>query len=169
MITKRRASTRVNPAKIDYATALRSIGQDLERRGLKSFDIRFEGREYVALCGYQEPPAATPVELRYRPSDIDESDRAGENQRGKVAAPKEFLNQPQVLRAIGEFLDRNEAKLVRLSNNDRRTKESTFIVEYISRDGERVIDDRTGAAIYDLCVGMYKQRGRLTGNGGRRH
>ncbi len=86
----------------------------------------------------------------------------------RSAAPKDFLNQPQVLRAIGEFLDRNEAKLVRLSNNDRRTKESTFIVEYISRDGERVIDDRTGAAIYDLCVGMYKQRGRLTGNGGRR-
>jgi hypothetical protein len=168
MITKRRAFTRVNPAKIDYATALRSIGQDLERRGLKTLDIRLEGQEFIALCGYQEPPAATPVELRYRAGDIEESDQAGENRRGKVAKPKDFLNQSQVLRAIGGFLDRNEAKLVRLSNNDRRAKESTFIVEYISRDGERVIDDRTGAAIYDLCVGMYKQRGRLTGNDGRR-
>ena len=101
MITKPRPFKRVNPANFDFSMALRNIGQDLERRGLKSFDIRFEGREYVALCGYQEPPAATPVELRYRPSDIDESDQAGENQRGKVAAPKDFLNQPQVLRAIG--------------------------------------------------------------------
>ena len=169
MISKRRPFTRVNPAKIAYATALRSIGQDLERRGLKTFDIRFDGQEFIALCGYQEPPAPTPVELKYRPSDIEELDQAGENRRGKVAPPKDFLNQPQVLRTIGGFLDRNEAKLVRLSNNDQRAKKSTFIVEYISRDGESVIDDRTGAAIYDLCVAMYKQRGRLTGNEGRRH
>lgn len=168
MIAKRRSFTRVNPPKIAYATALRSIGQDLERRGLKSFDIRFDGQEFVALCGYQEPPAATPVELQYRPGDIEELDQAGEKRRGKMAAPKDFLNQPQILRTIGGFLDRNEAKLVRLSNNDRHAKESTFIVEYIGRDGERVIDDRTGSAIYDLCVGMYKQRGRLTGNEGRR-
>jgi len=167
MITKPRPLTRAKSAKFAFATALRSIGQDLERRGLKTFDIRFDGREFVALCGYQEPPAPTPVELKYRPGDIEELDQAGENRRGNVAPPKDFLNQPQVLRTIGGFLDRNEAKLVRLSNNDRRAKESTFIVEYISRDGERVIDDRTGAAIYDLCVAMYKQRGRLTGNEGR--
>ncbi len=169
MITKRRSFTRVNPAKIDYATALRGIGQDLARRGLKTFDIRFDGEEFIALCGYREPPAATPVELKYRPGDIEELDQAGENRRGNMAPPKDFLNQAQVLRTIGGFLDHNEAKLVRLSNNDRSAKESTFIVEYISRDGERVVDDRTGAAIYDLCVGMYKQRGRLTGNEGRRH
>jgi hypothetical protein len=167
MITKPRSFKRVKPANFDFATVLRSIGQDLARRGLKSFDIRFDGDEFIALCGYQEPPAPTPVELKYRSGDIEELDRAGENRRGKVAPPKDFLNQPQVLRTIGEFLNRNEAKLVRLSNNDRRAKESTFIVEYICRDGERVIDDRAGAAIYDMCVAMYKQRGRLTGTQGR--
>lgn len=166
MITKSRPFMRVNPANFDFAVALRGIGQDLELRGLKTFDIRFDGQEFIALCGYQEPPAATPVELKYRPCDIEELDQAGENRRGNVAPPKDFLNQPQVLRTIGGFLDHNEAKLVRLSNNDRRAKESTFIVEYISRDGERVIDDRTGAAIYDMCVAMYKQR--VTGTGGRR-
>jgi hypothetical protein len=168
MITKPRPFKRVNPANFDFATALRNIGQDLARRGLKSFDIRFDGEEFIALCGYQEPPAATPVELKYRPSDIKELDEAGENRRDNVEPPKDFLNQPQVFRTIGEFLDSNEAQLVRLSNNDRRAQESTFIIEYISRDGERVIDDRTGAAIYDMCVAMYKQRRRLTENGGRR-
>ena len=166
MITRPRPFTRAKRLKFDFATALRSIGQDLERRGLKTFDIRFEGGEFIALCGYQPPPAATPVELKYRPSDIEELDQHGGENRGKAAPPKDFLNQPHVFRTIGGFLDRNEAQLIRLANNDSRAKESTFIVEYISRDGERVVDDRAGAAIYDMCVSMYKQRGKLTGTGG---
>lgn len=166
MITKPRPFTRAKSAKIVFATALRSIAQDLERRGLKTFDIRFDGREFIALCGYQEPPAATPVELTYRPSDIEEMDQAGQNNRGKAAPPRDFLNQPQLFRTIGGFLDKNEAQLVRLANNDRRAKEATFVVEYISRDGEHVVDDHAGAVIYDMCVAMYKQRGKLTGTSG---
>ena len=167
MITKPRPFTRAKSAKFAFATALRCIGQDLERRSLKTFDIRFDGREFVALCGYQEPPAPTPVEITYRPSDIEELNRAGDEKRAKVAPPKDFLNQPQIFRTIGGFLDRNEAQLVRLANNDPHAKESAFVVEYTSRDGEHVVDDHAGAAIYDMCVSMYKQRGKLTGTSGR--
>jgi len=167
MITKPRPIMRAQRRKVEFAMALRSIGQDLERRSLKTFDIRFDGRDFTALCGYQEPPAPTPVELQYLPSDIVELDQAGESRRGESAAPKDFLNQPQIFRTIGGFLDKNDAQLVRLTNNDPRAKESTFIVEYINRDGEQIIDDRAGAAIYDMCVGMYKQRGKLTGTSGR--
>ena len=166
MRTNPRPFTRAKSPKFAFATALRCIGQDLERRGLKTFDISFDGREFVAFCGYQAPPAATPVELKYRPSDIDELDQAGGQNRQKVTPPKDFLNQPQVFRTIGGFLDKNGAQLVRLANNDPRAKESTFVVEYVDRDGERIVDDRAGAAIYDMCVSMYKQRGRLTGTGG---
>ncbi len=168
MTTELRAFTKNKSAKVDYAAALRCIGQDLERRGLKTFDIRFDGREFDALCGYQEPPAATPVELKYRLNDIVELDQAGEKNRGKMAPAKDFLNQPQVFRTIGGFLDRNEARLVRLANNDRRANQATFVVEYINRDGESIVDDRAGAAIYDMCVAMYKLRGKLTGTSGRR-
>ena len=167
MVTKPRPFTRTKSAKITFATVLRCIGQDLELRGLKTFDIRFDGRDFVALCGYQEPPAATPVEITYRPGDIAELDRAGGEKRGQVTPPKEFLNQPQIFRTIGGFLDRNEAQLVRLANNTRSAKESTFVVEYTSREGEHVVDDHAGAAIYDMCVSMYKQRGKLTGTSGR--
>lgn len=167
MITKLPRFKRGNRPSFDFATALRSIGQDIERRGLKTFDIRFDGAEFIALCGYQEPPAATPVELKYRASDIEELDRAGESQRGKTAPAKDFLNQPQVFRTIGGYLDKIEARLVRLANSDRRAKESTFVVEYINADGEHIVDDRAGAAIYDMCVSMYKRRGKLTGTGGR--
>lgn len=154
-------------ASTKYATALRCIGEDLERRGLKSFDIRSEGNEYVARCGYQDPPSPTPVTIQYTFKDIQELDRAGEGKRGELSASKEFLNHVQIFRTIGGYLDKNEGHLVRLTNNEVNGKDFLFKVEYVTQDGERVIDDRAGAAIYDMCVTMYKQRGKLTGTGRR--
>ncbi len=154
-------------ASAKYATALRCIGQDLERRGLKSFDIRFERNEYVAYCGYQDPPSPTPVTIQYTFKDIQELDRASEGKRGELSATKEFLNQVQIFRTIGGYLDKNEGQLIRLTNNDGTGKDSLFKVEYVTQDGERLVDDRAGTAIYDMCVTMYKQRGKLTGTGGR--
>lgn len=161
------AKTSVIPPVL-FATALRCIGQDLERRGLKAFDIRLDRDQYVADCGYQEPPAPTPVSIRYNLQDIEELDRAGERLRGELTTATEFLNQAQIFRTLGGVLDRNEARLIRMTNNDPIGKPGLLKVEYFTKDGERVVDDRTGSAVYDLCVQMYKQRGRLTGTGGRR-
>ena len=149
-----------------YATILRCIGQDLERRSLKAFDIRFDGSAYIAECGYQEPPAPVPVSIRYSLDDIDELDRTGEVRRGASPSAGEFINQVQIFRTIGGFLDKNEWRLIRVTNNEAGQKGS-LVVEYITKDGERVVDDRAGSAIYDMCVQMYKQRGKLTGTGGR--
>jgi hypothetical protein len=153
---------------VDYVIALRCIGQDLERRGLKSFEIRLEGKRYIVECGYQEPPAPTPVSLHYDPKDIDELERIGESKRGEVAGTQEFINQVQIFRTIGAYLDKNEAQLLRLTNNHGKGKNALFKLEYMTRDGERIVDDHAGAAIYDMCVQMFKQRGKLTGTGGRR-
>jgi hypothetical protein len=147
--------------RVNYSTALRCIAQDLELRGLKTFEIRTEGDEYAVVAGYQEPPAPTPVNIRYSVSDVRELDAAGEERRGQTPAAKEFLNSVQVLRTIGGYLDKNEARLIRITNNEAAAKDSPFRVEYETREGERVIDERAGSAIYDLCVVMYKQRGKM--------
>jgi hypothetical protein len=34
-------------------------------------------------------------------------------------------------------------------------------IEYETAQGERVVDDRTASAIYDMCVRVYKRRERL--------
>jgi hypothetical protein len=146
----------------NYATALRCIGQDLERRGLKSFDIRLRGNIFMVEGGYQEPPSPTPVSVEYTFKDIDELDQSGENRRGGIFRAPEFINQIQIFRTIGGYLDKYEACLLRATNNDGKTKNSLFTVEYVTRDGDRVVDDLAGAAIYDMCVQMYKQRGKLT-------
>jgi hypothetical protein len=142
-----------------YAIALRCIGQDLERRGLKSFNIRLEGKAYMVECGYQEPPALMPVSLRYDPGDLEEFERTGGSKRGEIAPAQEFINQAQIFRTIGTYLDKNEAQLVRLTNNHGKGKNALFKLEYLTRDRERAVDNYTGAAIYDMCVQMYKRRG----------
>ena len=155
-------------ARVNYATALRCIGQDLERRGLKTFDIRLTGEEYIAECGYQEPPSPTPVSIKYMLKDIEDLDQLGESRRGGTLPVTDFINQAQIFRTIGGYLDKSESLLLRLTNNDPTSKDSLIKVEYLTRDGEHMLDDRAGSAIYDMCVQMYKQRGRLTGTGGRR-
>jgi hypothetical protein len=158
--------TRKTGASLKCASALRCIGQDLEQRGVKSFDIRLEGTSYVAQCGYQDPPSPMPATIEYTLKDLQDLERSGEGKRGKSSRAKEFLNQVQIFRTIGNYIDKNEALLLRITNNDAAARDSLFKVEYLTRDGERVVDDRAGSAIYDMCVTMYKQRGKMTGTEG---
>ena len=151
-----------------FADALRCIAQDLDRRGLKTFDIRLIRNEYIVECGYQDSPGPTPVTVHYAAKDLNEIDLVGESKRGEAAPAKEFLNHAQIFRTIGGYLDRNEARLIRITNNDGQGKDANFKVEYVTREGEHIVEDRAGSALYDMCVAMYKQRGKLTGTGGRR-
>ena len=148
-----------------YATALRAIGQDWQRRMLKSFDLRVDGDVYMAECGYQLPPAPTPVEIQYTKADLRELNALNEEERGKSAPAQEFLSQVQILRTIGGYLDRNRASLRRITNNLSSGEEFSLRVEYLNSDGEQMVDDKSGTAIYDLCIAMYKQRKKLTGTG----
>lgn len=143
---------------VNYSTALRCIGQELELRGLRTLDLICDTTGYIVLCGYQPPPAPMPVTLQYTTADILELDRIGQEQRGESLPTKEFVSLVQILRAIGGYLDKNQARLIRLSNNEAAGSSPSFSVEYETKDGERVVDDRDGTAIYDMCVSMYKQR-----------
>jgi hypothetical protein len=142
---------------IGWSKALRAIGQDLEARGIKTFVIRCEADLYVVEAGYQSPPAPTPVTLYYTLDDIEQLDREGqEDDRG--SGVKDFLTLSQILRTIGTYVDRKGARLLSVSNN---TSTGTVVtIEYETAQGARVIDDRTGSAIYDMCVSFYKLRGR---------
>ena len=145
---------------VSYSEILRVIGQDLEARAIKAFDIRDEGERILVLCGYQVPPAATPVTLNYTPRDIEELKPQGAEKRGQPSKPADFFTLSQTLRAIGGYVDEKKARLLRLSNNDCPGADVVFRIEYETQEGERLVDDRSGSAIYDLCVNMYKRRGK---------
>jgi hypothetical protein len=154
-----RRLARLHP--VNYSTALRCIGQDLESRGLRTLDIILDTSRYIVLAGYQPPPAPMPVSLQYTQADILELDSAGQERRGTSSPTKEFVSLVQILRAIGGYLDKNQARLIRISNNEAPGSSPSFSVEYETKEGERMVDDRDGSAIYDMCVSMYKQRRKV--------
>jgi hypothetical protein len=146
---------------IAWSKALRAIGQDLEARGIKTFVIRSEADLYVVEAGYQSPPAPTPVTLYYTLDDIEQLDREGREGDKCNSSVKDFLSLSQSLRAIGTYVDRKGARLVCVSNNALTAGTMSVVkIEYETAQGERVVDDRTGSAIYDMCVSFYKLRGR---------
>ncbi len=144
----------------NYSEILRVIGQDLETRGIKAFDIRDDGEAILVCCGYQVPPAETPVTLYYSPQEIEELKPQSEEKRGQSLKPEDFFTLSQTLRAIGGYVDQKKARFLRLSNNDCPSADVVFRIEYETQERERVVDDRSGSAIYDLCVTMYKRRGK---------
>ena len=147
-----------------YSEILRLIGQDLETRGIKAFDIRDDGERILVRCGYQDPPAATPVTLYYSPKEIEELKSQSTEKRGQSSKPEDFYTLSQTLRAIGGYVDQKKARFLRLSNNDCPNADVVFRIEYETRERELVVDDRSGSAIYDLCVTMYKRRGKVARN-----
>jgi len=145
---------------ITWSEALGVIGQDLEARGIKTFVIRCEADVYVVEAGYQSPPAPTPVTLYYTLDDIEQLDREGREADNCNSAVKDFLSLSQILRAIGCYVSKKGARSLTVSNNALTGTMPVIKIEYETAQGERIVDDRTGAAIYDMCVSIYKLRGR---------
>jgi hypothetical protein len=123
--------------------ALRAIGQDLEARGIKTFVIRCEADLYVVEAGYQSPPAPTPLILHYTLDDLEQLDHEGRERRGEgdyYSSVKDFLRLSQILRAIGVYVGRKEARLLSVSNNASTGTMPVVTIEYETVQGERVVD-----------------------------
>jgi hypothetical protein len=138
--------------------ALRTIGQDLELRGIKTFFIKCEADLYVVEAGYQSPPAPTPVTLHYNLDDIEQLDRKARERSDRDSTVKDFLTLSQILWAIGSYVTSKGARLLSVSNNASTERMPVVKIEYETVQGDRVVDDRTGSAIYELCVSVYKLR-----------
>ncbi len=102
---------------ISCSEALRTIGQDLELRGIKTFFIKCEADLYVVEAGYQSPPAPTPVTLHYNLDDIEQLDRQARERSDRNSAVKDFLSLSQILWAIGSYVTSKGARLLSVSNN----------------------------------------------------
>ena len=119
------------------------------------------------MAGYQSPPAVTPVTLHYTLSDIQRLDREAQERNDHVSPVKDFLSLSQILWAIGTYVSGKQARLLHVSNTASTGTMPVLKIEYETVQGDRVIDDLTGSAIYELCISMYKLRGTSSINGSR--
>lgn len=139
--------------------ALRTIGCDLELRGIKTFLIRCEADLFVVDGGYQSPPAPTPVTLYYASNDIEQLDRKARERNDHLSPGKDFLSSSQILWTVATYVITKGGRLLCVSNNDGTEKMLVVKIEYETVHGDRVVDDLTGSGIYELCVSVYKLKG----------
>lgn len=140
--------------------ALRTIGADIDLRGLKTFAIRCETDLIVIDAGYQSPPAATPVTLHYAPKDISDLDRKARERNDYLSATRNFIYVSEIFSAIGTYVSEKGGFLLTLSNT--RSTETTPVIdiEYETVQRERKFERLTNSDIYALCVRDHKRRGR---------
>jgi hypothetical protein len=136
-----------------YSQALRAIGQNLEELNFKAFDIKSEGKDYLVRA------AASPEvgELRYTPEDIQRLERQGRLRRSDPFGTPDFISPSQILRAVGDYLDTKDGRLVGISRRAPEGAAPLLTIEYDTRR-DRKREEFLFSALYNLSVSMYKQR-----------
>ena|SRR2546426_9049483 len=135
-----------------YGRALRIIGQNLEGLPVKVFDIKNEGKNYV-VKGYGG--AFQPVELQYTAADIEHVDRQRREMRNNASGMPDFRSLSQILRAVGDYIERKDGRLLGISRQSGAVP--LFTIQYEMAQ-HRHKEEYLASDLYDLCVRMYKQR-----------
>ena len=160
---------------------LRAIGQDLEARHVKAFDIERQNDLYCVWIRKQTPPpesvppakprrsvlravrsgfrdsapGAPASQLRYLPKDIDRLEREGRAMRHNPNGMPDAHSLSQLLRALGGYVNRQDVHLLAISWRD------AFVsLVYRTAEGRRELDNFRPDSIYDLWVQMYLRRNK---------
>jgi hypothetical protein len=145
----------------NYARALRCIGQALQTRNIEVFELRTNANEFHVQCEDPNPPYTALIELIFSPDNITVLDREGQARRGQRNPESRFDSLPEVLRAVGEYIDSNRAQLRRLTNCCLSDQDAVEI-EYQTRAGDVRSETLSMSAIRETVVNMYKRRTRLS-------
>jgi len=142
------------------SNALRTIGRDLDLRGLKTFSLRCEDDLFVVDAGYQSPPASTPVTLHYCRKDIEQLERKAVESCDYLSATRKFIYLGEILSAIGMYIADKAGHLLTLSNMASTETTPVIDIEYTTVQGDRMVEHLTDADVYALCIRGYKRRQR---------
>jgi hypothetical protein len=145
----------------NYGRALRCIGQALQTRNIEVFELRTDANEFRVQCEDPNPPYTALIELNFSPYNITVLDREGQARRGQTNSEPRFDSLPEVLRAVGEYIDSKRAQLRRLTNCCLSDQDAVE-VEYQTRAGDVRSETLSMSAIRETVVNMYKRRTRLS-------
>ena len=150
----------------NHARELRTIGQQLAKRDIDIFDLRYDDGDYVLVCGDPNPPFTDLIHLRYSSFELKSLEFRAIETRSSGFKFVEFTGLGEILRTIGRHVERLDAKLVRISAPDSISDGSIFKIEYETRMGRYRSEDMVANDIAGLAMRMYKERATI--NGGSR-
>jgi hypothetical protein len=103
------------------------------------------------------------VELKFSPQTVEILDRQGQARRGQSGGDVRFDSMPEMLRAIGEYIDSKHGRLQRIDNSAFLNPDDPVLtVEYQTRAGDLQSEQFTMSFIREASVRMYKRRARLS-------
>lgn len=147
------------PQDHSYSNALRCIGQALEQRDVVAFELSCENEEFRLRCGSPSPPYVGLLELQFSEPEISVLERQGRARRGGPTKTLDFDGLPELLRAVGRFVDSKRGQLVRVCNVGLSAlSDDSFKVEYRGYTGEIRAETLFKASLHDRLTRMYKER-----------
>jgi len=147
----------------NYAGALRCIGQALQKQNIEVFELSTHVDEFRLQGGDPDPPYVALIELRFSIEGIKILDREGQARRRQSNAEIRFDSVPEILRAVGEYVDNKRGHLRRFNNSSSSNfYDPTVEVEYETRAGDVSSENLTMSFIRESAVRMYKKRTRLS-------
>jgi hypothetical protein len=145
----------------NYARALRCIGQALQNQNIEVFELRTDTNEFRVECEDPNPPYTALIDLKFSPASIEILDREGQARRRQTKSEFRFDNLPEVLRAVGAYIDNNRGQLLRLRHCCLSDQDDVEI-EYQTRDGDVRLEKLSMNFIRETGVDMSKKRTRLS-------
>ena len=155
-------------SEISYGEDFRSIGQALEARNVRSFELKRVGDWYI-LQGV--PPAEDSLrsklhkfKMRFRRGsdaeslilalpDVEELSQKGKARRFRPGRVPDFAKLSNALRTIGLYLESKHAKLIEL-----HVRPLTVTLSYKDSAGEQLVEDRTIRSFHSLFLELCEKR-----------
>jgi hypothetical protein len=144
-----------------YAGALRCIGQALQQQNTEVFELKTDANAFLVQCGDPNPPYTAVIELQFSPDSIEILDREGQARRRQSKSEFRFDRVPEILRAVGEYIDNKRGQLRRV-NNCCLSADGDVEIEYETRAGDIRSETLTMSFIREAAVRMYKRRNRIS-------
>ena len=153
-------------SRYSHARELRTIGQQLAKQNIDIFELRYDNGDYALVCGDPNPPFTDLIHLRYSTFELKSLEFRAVEARSSGFKLVEFTGLAEILRAIGRYVERLDAKLVSISAPNGASDGSMFKIEYETRIGRNRNEDMIADDIASLAMRMYKERAYI--NGGSR-
>jgi hypothetical protein len=145
------------PYLANYAPALRSIGQALEKNNIDVFEIKNQAAEFRLECGDPNPPYLNLIRLKYSLNELEVLEHYGRARRGKSDVQIDFSSLPEILRALGKYIDSKSGHLIRLSNHECNAPFSVQL-DYETRDRRLHSEELSTEFVLRVCTRMYQNR-----------
>lgn len=145
-------------SRYSYSKALRTIGQELEKRGIDMFELRCQRADYTIQYSDPKPPHTRLLGIYLSGEEIRSLDIDVARQRGASFKLVSFDHLPEILRALGRYVENRDGDILRISTATATPAQDAFRLEYESRDGRIQAEELATSEMADLAMRMYRIR-----------